>query len=346
MKRLICAGLVLAATGAAAQDAGEMPLDDRWYTGIMGGIARGGEARDVEGVTPYFGAYFGRFFSHDFSLDLQLDAYRPDFDDQTVSANQTPGGGFDEEFELYGIGLAARLHGGDPGDKHRPYGLLGLGIQEHDNFFDDGRDIYASLGMGLRSEFSENLSMRTQFEGRYDNDRQTFQRDNGFIDWIVSVGLTYTFGERPKPPPPAPPPEPRAVAPPPPAPAPVPAPAPEPEVLFDFDATVLFAFDSADLRTEAERELNEAADILAERTEIILVEVAGHTDSMGPEEYNQNLSQRRASAVADYLAASGIDRDRMRVVGYGESRPRAPNDSPENRQLNRRVVLSVLDRDD
>ena len=347
MKRLICAGLVLAATGSMAQGTGEMPVDDRWYTGVMGGVASSADQRQVEGITPYFGAYFGRFLSHDFSLDLQLDAYRPEFDEQTVLANQVPGQAFDDKFELYGIGLAARLHGGDTGDKHRPYGLFGLGIQEHDNFSDSGRDIYASLGLGLRSEFSENLSMRTQFEGRYDNDRRTFQRDDGFVDWMVSIGLTYTFGERPRPPAPQPPPEPRAIAPPPePAPPPPPPPAPEPEVLFDFDATVLFAFDSAQLRNEAERELEEAADMLAPRDEIILIEVAGHTDSMGPEDYNQQLSERRAAAVADYLAERGIDRDRMRVVGYGESRPRVPNDSVENRQLNRRVVLSVLERAD
>jgi len=344
MKRLICAGLVLAATGAMAQGTGEMPVDDRWYTGIMGGIAGSEDERQVEGVTPYFGVYFGRFFSHDFSLDLQLDAYRPEFDEQTILANQVPGVAFDDKFELYGIGLAARLHGGDPGDKHRPYGLVGLGIQEHDNFSDAGRDIYASLGIGLRSEFSENLSMRTQFAGRYDNDRRTFDRSDGFVDWMVSIGLTYTFGERPRPPAPQPPPEPRAIEPPSePAPAPPP---PVPEVLFEFDATVLFAFDSADLRDEAERELDEAVDVLRPRDEIVLIEVAGHTDSMGPEDYNQQLSEQRAQAVADYLTDRGIERDRMRVVGYGESRPRVSNDTPENRQLNRRVVLSVLDRSD
>lgn len=345
MKRWICAGLALAAAGALAQDPVEMPVDNRWYVGITGGIAHGGQDRLVEDAAPYFGAYFGRFFSDNFSLDFQLDGYRPEFDEDNFATIQVfPGPGFDEEFELYGAGLVGRWHFGDAGQKHRPYGLAGLGIQEHQSFLDDGRDMYVSWGFGLRSEFTENLSLRTQLEGRYDNDRATFPRDDGFIDWIASVGLTFTFGERPKPPAPEPPPEPRPTraAPPPPA----PAPEPEPEVLFDFDATVLFAFDSAELRMEAERELNEAVEVLSPRDDVILIEVAGHTDSIGTEEYNQDLSERRAQAVADYLTARGIERDRLQVVGYGESRPRVPNDSPENRQLNRRVVLSVLDRRD
>jgi len=346
MKRLILAGLVLAACQAGAQQSGETPVDDRWYAGIMGGVATAGQDRQVESATPYFGAYLGRFFSHNFSLDLQLDGYRPDFDeDDLASIGLAPGPGFDEEFELYGVGLTGRWHFGEPGQRHRPYGLVGLGIQDHDNFLDDGRDMYVSWGAGLRSSLGDSVSLRTQIEGRYDNDRATFPRDDGFIDWIASVGLTFSFGEPPRPPAPEPPPEPRPAAPPP-APAPAPAPAPEPEVVFEFDATVLFAFDSAELRPEAERALNEAADTLAPRDEIILIEVAGHTDSIGTDEYNQDLSERRARSVADYLAARGIDRDRMRVVGYGESRPRAPNDSPENRQKNRRVVLSILDRRD
>jgi OOP family OmpA-OmpF porin len=72
--------------------------------------------------------------------------------------------------------------------------------------------------------------------------------------------------------------------------------------------------------------------------------VAGHTDSIGTEEYNQDLSVRRAESVADYLVQNGVSRDRLRVVGYGETRPKVPNDTPENRQQNRRVVLSILER--
>ena len=107
---------------------------------------------------------------------------------------------------------------------------------------------------------------------------------------------------------------------------------------------VFFAFDSATVRDAARAELNAASDILSARRELILIEVAGHTDSVGDETYNQQLSERRAQAVADYLVGRGIERNRLKVVGFGESRPKVPNSTPENRQQNRRVVLSVLNR--
>jgi len=342
MKRILLAVLIFVSTLVSAQTDGVV-FDDRWYAGVMGGVARLGEDRLTDSTEPYFGAYVGRFFSPNFSLDLQIDSYSTDFDRNdlaTVAINPPPN--FDRDFDIYGYGLTGRYHFGDAGKRHRPYGLIGLGIQEHDNFLDDGRDMYVSWGAGLQSKFGENIRLRTQLEGRYDNDRETHNSDSGFIDLIASVGLSFSFGKPPRAPQPAPPSEPVRAAPPPAAPAP--RPQPEPEVMFEFDSTVLFDFDSSDLRGEARAELDRAADILAPRDDIILIEVAGHTDSIGTEEYNQDLSVRRAQSVADYLVQNGVSRDRLRVVGFGETRPRAPNDSPENRQLNRRVVLSILDR--
>jgi OOP family OmpA-OmpF porin len=76
----------------------------------------------------------------------------------------------------------------------------------------------------------------------------------------------------------------------------------------------------------------------------VVVEVAGHTDSVGSEEYNQGLSERRANTVRDYLASKGINASRLTARGYGEGRPVASNDTSEGRQENRRVELVVLDR--
>jgi len=342
MKRFLLAGLILGSTAVSAQT--EQPVfDDRWYVGVMGGVARPGEDRLTDSTAPYFGAYLGRFFSPSFSLDLQIDTYSTDFErDKMLRAGVVPPAGFDREFDIYGYGLTGRYHFGDMGNRHRPYGLVGLGIQEHDSILDEGRDMYVSWGVGIQSRFGENVRLRTQLEGRYDNDRDTRNSDNGFVDMIASVGLSFSFGEPPRPPQPAPPPEPARPAPAPPAPAPVPQ--PEPEVMFEFDSTVLFDFDSSALRAEARAELDRAADILAPRDDIILIEVAGHTDSIGTEEYNQDLSVRRAQSVADYLVQNGVSRDRLRVVGFGETRPKVPNDTPANRQQNRRVVLSILDR--
>jgi outer membrane protein OmpA-like peptidoglycan-associated protein len=74
----------------------------------------------------------------------------------------------------------------------------------------------------------------------------------------------------------------------------------------------------------------------------MMVEIGGHTDSLGPEEYNQMLSQRRAGAVKKYLERLGVDGKRVNAVGYGESRPVAPNDSQEGRRLNRRTEFTII----
>ncbi len=339
-----CAAVVGVSTGAAAQE--WVGYDNRWYTGVSAGAARLADSRLSDSPSFYYGAYLGRFFSPNFSLDLQIDSYSSEFEaDELRRKGLNPA--FDgSDFDIYSYGLVGRWHFLDESARHRPYLLAGLGIQEHDNFADDGRDIYASGGLGVQSKLGNQWRLRSQVEVRYDNDRDTRvdkNADSGFVDVIGSVGLSYSFGALPRPPAPAPAPA-VAPAPRPAPPPPPPPPAPEPEVLFEFDSTVFFAFDSAAVRDSARAELNEAAGILAARDELILIEVAGHTDSIGDETYNQQLSERRAQAVADYLVGRGIDRNRLKVVGFGESRPKVPNTTPENRQQNRRVVLSVLKR--
>ncbi len=67
--------------------------------------------------------------------------------------------------------------------------------------------------------------------------------------------------------------------------------------------------------------------------------IAGHTDAIGSNEYNLDLSQDRADSVADYLMSQGVAGDRMRTVGYGEERPVATNETDEGRAMNRRVEI-------
>jgi outer membrane protein OmpA-like peptidoglycan-associated protein len=111
---------------------------------------------------------------------------------------------------------------------------------------------------------------------------------------------------------------------------------------------VLFAFDRSDIRPSAEKILREVAKSIEQRFPNAPIQVDGHTDAKGSPEYNQGLSERRASAVADWLAAhEGIARSRMTVKGYGETQPVAPNtkpdgsDDPAGRKKNRRVVIGV-----
>ena len=72
------------------------------------------------------------------------------------------------------------------------------------------------------------------------------------------------------------------------------------------------------------------------------IEIAGHTDNIGSEKTNQILSQKRAQSVADYIILHGIDAARLKVIGYGESRPIAFNTDEEGRAKNRRVEFKVL----
>jgi outer membrane protein OmpA-like peptidoglycan-associated protein len=118
-------------------------------------------------------------------------------------------------------------------------------------------------------------------------------------------------------------------------PAPAPAPAPAPSFVIEG---VNFAFDSAELQPSARATLDEAASALKNQPDVPY-EVAGHTDSIGSDSYNQSLSERRANSVASYLVQSGVSPDRLTVNGYGERNPVAGNDTEAGRAQNRRVEI-------
>lgn len=103
---------------------------------------------------------------------------------------------------------------------------------------------------------------------------------------------------------------------------------------------VNFETNSARIMTESEAILDNAVKALNDNS-MVHVRVEGHTDSRGSAEYNRQLSERRANAVVGYLVSKGIDGSRLSAIGYGESAPVAPNDTPENMYKNRRVDLVV-----
>lgn len=103
-----------------------------------------------------------------------------------------------------------------------------------------------------------------------------------------------------------------------------------------FGGNVFFDVDKWNIKPEAYSLMTEAANILQENPEM-RVEVQGHTDSAGPEAYNQMLSEKRANAIMEYLVNKGIDSGRFEVKGYGESDPICSNETAEGRQKNRRV---------
>ena len=104
---------------------------------------------------------------------------------------------------------------------------------------------------------------------------------------------------------------------------------------------VTFQSSSARLLPESTARLDQLAAALRANAEAV-VEVRGHTDSVGGSEANRDLSQRRAMAVRDALIQRGVDARRVNAVGYGEDFPIAGNDTPEGRARNRRVELHRL----
>jgi len=104
---------------------------------------------------------------------------------------------------------------------------------------------------------------------------------------------------------------------------------------------VLFAFAKADLSSKADRNVYKLAKFLQKYpNRNVLIE--GHTDNIGSEEYNQDLSQRRAESVKEKLVGDGVGPDRITTVGYGKKYPAVSNDTDANRALNRRVEVIIL----
>jgi outer membrane protein OmpA-like peptidoglycan-associated protein len=101
-------------------------------------------------------------------------------------------------------------------------------------------------------------------------------------------------------------------------------------------AGITFETNSAEITYGSAETLQQTLKTLNDHPDII-VEISGHTDDVGSDAYNKTLSQKRADAVRMWLINNGVDGSRLRAVGYGEERPVVPNDSPENRQKNRRI---------
>ena len=109
------------------------------------------------------------------------------------------------------------------------------------------------------------------------------------------------------------------------------------------DDRVRFGFDSSELTDEARAMLDDLAADLRQRNENVYIEIQGHTDSTGSDDYNLDLGRQRAEAVERYLnLRHAVALHRMSVVSYGEAAPVADNDSRDGRSQNRRVVLVVL----
>jgi outer membrane protein OmpA-like peptidoglycan-associated protein len=211
-------------------------------------------------------------------------------------------------------------------------GISGCGMSEAKR---NGTIVGAALGAGLLGGGGAALGGHI---GDGDDDERGAAAGIGVAAGLLLGGaLGYLLASEPEAAPPPPPPPPAAPVPPPPP----PPPAPKRIILRGVN----FDYDKSNIKSEFVPILDEAAQTLKDNPDIN-VRIAGHTDSIGSDEYNQRLSERRAQAVKQYLVSKGIAASRLSTEGRGEQEPIAPNtkdgrDNPEGRAMNRRAELKV-----
>lgn len=353
--------LVALAIGAGAVSAQD--YDNRWYVAPAMGVSVNDGERFVDTDETVFSSIgFGRFIGENSSLDLALDYTTRNLGSQHH---------FVGNFNNFGLSVSLRHYFTDW--SWRPYVKAGLGMSQanaadqlHTGGSNDNANPIFDLGGGFVHDFNETVALRTELGYRYDMDDESIAGQDHFGDWIASVGMTIKLGERAAPA--------AAAAADPGTETPVAAtetPAADCSTLDDDKdgvnncddkcpasaageavgadgcaaAIVIdlrgvnFAFDKSDLTAESVAILDQAVDVL-NRYPALKVEVAGHTDSVGTDAYNQGLSERRAKAVYDYLTGKGIAADRLSGPnGYGEAKPIDTNDTSEGRARNRRTEL-------
>ncbi|AJO77542.1 MULTISPECIES: OmpA family protein [Pseudomonas] len=272
-----------------------------------------------DGFNP--GARIGYFLTDDLSLDLNYD--------KTNHTRSNDGTG-NQKIKGDTGSLLATYHFGQAGvDSLRPYVSGGFGHQSRTNVQADGhsgrdQSTLAIVGTGVKYYFTDNLFARAGVEADY-------AMDNGKWDYSALVGLGVNFGGNAG-----------KVAP---APAPVPEPTPEPEApvaeVVRVELDVKFDFDKSVVKPNSYADIKNLADFMKQYPQTTTV-VEGHTDSVGPDAYNQKLSERRANAVKQVLTSQyGVESSRVQSVGYGESRPVADNATEAGRAVNRRVEAQV-----
>jgi len=316
----VAVSLPLTATAAPREEG-------QWYISPMIGIAQADDDRlSDDGM--FLGLGLGYVFKENWTLEGNVGYHRfdEDFND-----------GEPLEWRQLSIGGSVRYL--LDFDNAHPYFGLGFGTGrnkiEDSNVDDWGYQIGPI--MGFEWDMTDSGAFRFEVGHKY-TDFDNGGNDNGFWDTTVSVGFTHYFGgtERmevaPDPVPMAP--EPMR------APEPTPeAPAPNLPVSIALNG-VNFDFDKCTLRSDAIAILDEAVRVLNNNE--IQVELAGHTDWVGSDAYNQTLSECRAKVVGDYLNEKGVSGGKIvSVNGYGESKPIDTNDTAEGRARNRRTELNV-----
>lgn len=322
------------------------------YLNPFAGYQYFGDKRDLDESGTYGVGVEYRFLPH---WAVEAVYSRADADRKYLSGSTN----FDE------VRLDGTYYFAGPDRPWNPYVSMGVGYADFDGtgpstpgFNHD--ETRVNLGAGVRYNINDYVSLRGDLREFHGIDESTFDTQASVG---ISVAFTRTVGQA----------KPVAA----PAPAPVAA-APKPPVDSDGDGVpdsrdkcpnttpgakvdqygcegvtetidtlkidVQFPLESATIRDGYDDRLVEIADVLKSNSETY-VEIAGHSDSSGPAAYNQELSERRAAAVADRLINDlGIDPDRVSSKGYGEAEPIANNTTEAGRAANRRVEARIQTR--
>lgn len=252
-------------------------------------------------------------------------------------------GGITLNDDPHGIDLSHAFRVGAGVNLHLTDSFHALGEIRAIQFLDDdqGQKSPLDVSAGVEYEMSNGWAVGAMYRRNVAWDGASARTSQGAVGF-VRYGQPRAPAEAPAPPPPAPPVEQAPEPPEPPAP---PEAQPQPPKPLPPEITlsdVQFHFDRYDLTEEAKAVIKNAATFLHDYPDVTCT-IEGHCCSIGTEEYNMALGQRRADAVRDYLSkAYGIDAARISTISYGESKPLYDNSHESTRRLNRRAHFNIL----
>lgn len=113
---------------------------------------------------------------------------------------------------------------------------------------------------------------------------------------------------------------------------------------IEISEKVQFAYNDSKILSVSNELLNDVATVMKQHPEVKKIRIEGHASSEGNDQYNKDLSDRRANAVMEFLVNVGVNADRMEAVGFGEDRPIADNETEDGREKNRRVEFNIVAR--
>jgi len=301
----LAAGL---STFAASTTVAALDIDDGWYLAPMGGLVFSdfGESRGGIDYGPALYLGFGKEVSDKWNLEVSGSWFSSD----------TNSG----QYERQGwLGVNAQYFFNERNEDLRIFGLGGMTSTRIKFAGDTAYAPSAELGAGALYTLADNLDLRGDFRYVLDFTRGDQGAGNDiFYNYVITAGVNWYLGD--------------AVGTPA-RPSPVSA---SPSAL----PHVTFPLDSAQLTANSKLTLDDVARVMTDNPAMEL-NVVGSADDTGPADYNLKLSERRVSAVVEYLSGRGVENSRLYPDAKGESRPVASNATPEGRQQNRRVDLEV-----